>query len=354
MGTPEFAVPVLEAVAERVAKPVLVVSQPDRPKGRGRGTVEPTPVKACATRLGLPLCQPARIKTPEFAEELARHAPDLVVVAAYGRILTEKLLAAPRLGCVNVHASLLPAYRGAAPINWAIINGETRTGVTVQKMAAALDAGVVLHVKETGIGPDETAGDLYGRLSALGAEAIVEFFEKARFGIETRPQDEAGVSFAPPLSKSDGLVDWSKPARAIHNLVRGTSPWPGAQAKLGGVAVKIHRSRLQIPNPKSQEKIAKTPGQKPQRTQRAQRCSKTLMNFSLRSPRSLRLMGFARGSQVPNCLPGEVVSVGRDCITVATGEGVIDLLEIQAEGARRLAAADFARGRRIVPGVRFG
>jgi methionyl-tRNA formyltransferase len=325
MGTPAFAVPILSAIAEHVAKPVLVASQPDKPKGRGQRAIEPTAVKTCAQALGLPLIQPQKIKTIEYAREIASYAPDVVVVAAYGRILTEELLSVPRLGFVNVHASLLPAYRGAAPINWAIIKGETRTGVTVQNVAAALDAGDILHAKETGIGPDETAGDLYGRLAALGAEAVLEFFEKARAGIEARLQDESGVSFAPPLSKADGLIDWSKPAPSIHNLVRGTNPWPGAHTKLGGLVVKVHKTRL------AAEDRGPVTGD--------------------RAPGNAVV---GRRSSAVGRPPGEVAAIGRDSITVATGGGLLDIIETQAEGARRMKAAEFARGRRLEPGAKFG
>ena len=308
MGTPEFAAPIMAAIAEKICLPLLAVSQPDRPKGRGRNTLEPTPIKRLAQKLGVPVIQPSRIKTGEFLSSLRDLSPDVIVVAAYGRILTEAHLAVPRFGCVNVHASLLPAYRGAAPINWALINGETRTGVTVQRMTVALDAGEVLYVKETGIGPDETAGELYGRLSLLGAQAIVEFFKQARAGIEARPQDESKVSFAPVLEKSDGVIDWSAPAKAIHNRVRGVNPWPGGQAVLEGAMIKVHRTRMPA-NP-----IEVLPGTR----------------------------------------PGTVLAVGRDSITVATGRGALDLLELQAEGGKRLPAADFARGKRLKPGVRFG
>lgn len=241
IGTGAFACPALEALA--AAHDVsLVVTQPDRPAGRGRRLRQP-PVKELARRLDLPILQPERINRQAAVHEMERLKPDVAVVASYGQILRADVFDVPDLGTVNIHASLLPAYRGAAPVQWAVIRGETRTGVTTFLIDAGMDTGDVLVRREVAIRSDETAGELEGRLAGLGAEAILETLDGLRTGtLKAVPQPEEGVSLAPLLTRDDGRIDWSKPAKKIHDLVRGTSPWPAAWTRLGDERIKIHRS----------------------------------------------------------------------------------------------------------------
>jgi methionyl-tRNA formyltransferase len=306
-GTPEFAVPCLSVVAE-LCDVVLVVTQPDRPSGRGM-KLAPPPVKARATELGIEVIQPTKVRTPEFAVQLREAGADLAVVVAYGRILTSEVLAAPRLGCVNVHGSLLPKYRGAAPIQWAIVRGEHETGVCLMHMDAGLDTGPELARATLAIGADETAGELSERLSKLGAELLRrELLRFAAGALTPVPQPE-GATLAPILKKEDGALDFAQSATAIHDRVRGFSPWPGTYAFLEtGTArerVKIHRTRVHA----APHAISSTPGQ---------------------------LLGNAS-----------------DSILVACGEGVLAIRELQFEGGKRLPAATALAGRRLPPEARF-
>ncbi|MFZ3207294.1 MAG: methionyl-tRNA formyltransferase, partial [Geobacteraceae bacterium] len=241
MGTPEFACPTLGRLIERGEEIVAVVTQPDRPKGRGRQVLPPA-VKLLAMRHGIPVFQPLKVRDPAFIDVVRELAPDLIVVVAFGQILPQSLLDIPRHGCINVHASLLPAYRGAAPLNWCIINGETETGVTTMLMDAGLDTGDMLLRKRTDIEPDEDSLSLHDRLSALGAEALVETLDLLGAGrLVPEKQIDSLTSYAPMLKKEDGLIDWNRPALAIKNLVRGMTPWPGAFSWLDGRTLKICR-----------------------------------------------------------------------------------------------------------------
>jgi methionyl-tRNA formyltransferase len=251
----------------------------------------------------MPVSQPESVREPAFISAVAGLAPDLVVVAAYGKILPGALLDIPASGCINVHASLLPCYRGAAPVNRAVMNGEVNTGVTVQKMAPALDSGDVILQMKTEIGSGEGADDLYSRLGALGAEAAVAAVLGARKGMEASPQDGMGVAtWAPPLKKEDGLLDWTRAAVELHNRVRGLRPWPGAYSYMEGRRIRVLRARP------------------------------------------------APGADVS---PGRVVGVGPDSIAVSTGDGALELLELQAEGGRSMSAVEFARGVRNLAGKVF-
>lgn len=303
-GTPEFAVPALQALHE-IAEVSLVVTQPDRPKGRGMKLAAP-PVKELALKLGLPVLQPTKVRTPELAAELRAHNAELALVIAYGRILPKAVLEAPRLGCVNVHASLLPKLRGAAPIQWALVRGERETGVCLMQMDEGLDTGPVLACERLEIGPNETAAELSPRLSALGAQLVREQVPRfVRGELHATPQDHARATLAPLLSKDDGAMDWSRPARELHNLVRGLSPWPGAFTWLSGTRLKVLSTRV-------------------------------------------------HDEQGSHGEPGTLLELTRDGIVVACGQGSLRLVELQLEGAKRLKAADFSAGQRLAVGQRLG
>ena len=243
MGTPEFACPTLQRLIDRGENVIAVVSQPDRPKGRGRKE-EPPPVKLLARRHGIPVFQPVKVRAPESVARIREMAPELIVVVAFGQILPQNLLDIPPYGCINVHSSLLPRYRGAAPINWVLINGETETGVTTMRMDAGLDTGDILLVKRTPIDPDEDARSLYDRMALLGAEALTETLDLLGAGKLVRTkQNDAETCYAPLLKKETGEIDWQKNPAEIKNLVRGTIPWPGACTSLNGLFLKVFRVR---------------------------------------------------------------------------------------------------------------
>lgn len=302
MGTPQFACPTLQRLIDRGDEIPAVVTQPDRPKGRGQKSVPP-PVKELAERHGLPVLQPIKVRAPEFIESVREMNPDVVVVVAFGQILPKALLEIPRYGCINVHASLLPRYRGAAPLNWCVINGEIETGVTTMLMDVGLDTGDMLLKKATPIDPDEDTSSLHDRLSLIGADLLNETLDLLVQGkLVPEKQDEALSCYAPMLKKEDGLIDWTRDARTIRNLVRGMSPWPGAFTYLDGKLVKVYRTRI----------------------------------------------GEGEGA------PGTVIAAGRDGIEVACGGGSLLLDELQLEGKKRLPVRDFLAGCRIAPGTAFG
>jgi methionyl-tRNA formyltransferase len=304
MGTPAFACPILETLIARADPVVGVVSQPDRPSGRGLA-VAPTPVKAVALAHDIPVLQPEKVRTQEFADALRALAPDVIVVAAYGRILPRHILDLPPHGCINVHASLLPRHRGAAPIAHAILAGDAVTGVTIMAMAEEMDAGDMLLTRKTPIGPDDTTGTLTTRLSQLGAVAIGEALDGLRAGtIHATPQPADGITFAPRIEREQGRIDWRRPAADVDRLVRAFTPAPTAFTTLGGKVVKVHRA---------------VPGGDP-------------------------------GSKAP----GTVVEAGPGGILVATGGGALRILELQLEGKRRLDAGAFAAGQRLAPGTCLG
>lgn len=302
MGTPEFACPTLQKLLDRGEDVVAVVTQPDRPKGRGQQTLPP-PVKVLAERHGIPVMQPLKVRVPEVVESIRALEPDLIVVVAFGQILPKSLLDIPRYGCINVHASLLPRWRGAAPLNWCIINGETETGVTTMMMDVGLDTGDMLVKKSTPIDPDENTQSLHDRLSVVGAEALSETLDLLKTGKLVREkQDDALTCYAPMLKKEDGLIDWSRGPQAIRNLVRGMTPWPGAFSFLDGKMLKIYR--------------VETAG--------------------------------GEGT------PGSVIRAGREGLEVACNGGSIVIEELQLEGKKRLPAGDFLAGYKIAPGSILG
>ena len=302
MGTPAFACPILEALLARADPVVGVVCQPDRPRGRGLGVSAPE-VKRLAEAHRLPVLQPERLRDAAFQDALRALAPDLVVVAAYGKILPRAVLDLPPRGCINVHASLLPRHRGAAPIAWSILAGDTVTGVTIMAMNEEMDAGDILLQRETPIAPDDTGGTLGERLARLGAAAIGEAIDGLQAGtLRPVPQPAAGVTFAPRIEREHRRLDWRRPAVELERQVRALAPSPSAFTTLEGKLLKVHRAALAA--------------------------------------------GTAR--------PGEVVAAGPDGIVVAAGTGALRLLEVQLEGRRRLSVAEFLAGRRLAPGTCLG
>ena len=302
MGTPDFAVPCLQALLEASYDVVGVFTQPDKPKGRGH-KVLPPPVKELALKQGIPVYQPVSLKTEESLAQLTGLAPDLIVVVAYGKILPKAVLELPRLGCINVHASLLPKYRGAGPIQWSVLNGETVTGVTTMYMAQGLDTGDMLLKQETPIGENETASELHDRLSAIGASVLLDTLRALKEGkLSPQKQDDALATHAPMLSKELSLLDFHKPAQMVHNQFRGLSSWPCAATTLHGKRLKVYRSEL------------------------------------------------APGKQAE---PGTVVS-GKQLVVACGDGGAVHLTEVQFEGSKRMKSEDFLRGHRVEPGTVLG
>ena len=297
MGTPDFAVPSLQRLVDDGHEVVAVYCQPDKPQGR-HFTLTPPPVKVLAQQLGIEVLQPPTLKNEEAQQILAKFAPDIIAVAAYGKILPKAVLDMPKYGCINVHGSLLPKYRGAAPIQWAVINGEEKSGVTIMQMAEGLDTGDMLLVRDTEIGADETAGELFDRIAMLGADALSEALVNIE-NLKAVPQDDALACWAPPLKKADGEIDWQKKNTEIYSLIRGVSPWPGAYTIFGAKRLKIHKAAL---------------------------CDK-------------------------NGEAGALLDEAR--LIIGCGEGSVELLEVQLEGAKRISAADFIRGQRLSKGKIF-
>jgi len=303
-GTPEFAVPSLGALLGSRHPVVAVVSQPDRPKGRGQ-KLQPTPTKELAASRGVPVLQPLKLRDDEFLRAIEALRPDLGVVAAYGRILPERLLQIPRLGMINVHASLLPKYRGAAPVHRAVIEGERETGVTIMRVVAALDAGPMFASVRRPIGPDETSVEVEADLARLGADLLLEVVEAMVAGRAVEiDQDASAATYAAKITREEGTVDWTLPAARLHNLVRGLQPWPLVSASLDGLRVRIRKTR-----PTAHETSAP---------------------------------------------PATVTSASADGIGVAAGDGrVLQVLELQPEGRRVMTARDFLAGHRLEPGTRL-
>ena len=301
-GTPGFAVPTLRTLINSRHHVAALVSQPDRPKGRGHHVV-PTPTKELATEAGVPVLQPTRLRDEAFLATIAGYHADLGVVAAYGRILPDALLAVPRLGMLNVHASLLPKYRGAAPIHRAVMAGDSVTGVTIMRVVTELDAGPMLSTSKRPIAGDETSIDVERDLAEIGAAALVEVVEQiARGPVEETPQDGTLATYAPKLEKSEGPIDWSLTARVIHDRVRGLQPWPMASTIVGRQRCLVHRAAV--------------------------------------------------AGRVADARPGTVVEAEGDVLAVAAGEeSVLQLLIIQPEGRRAMSVREFLSGRALRPGT---
>lgn len=299
-GSPAFAVPSLEALAE-VAEVVGVVCQPDRPAGRGLA-LTPPPVKVRAEQMGAPVVQPTKLRTGEFGAWVREQRAEVALVVAYGRILPRDVLEGPGLGCVNVHASLLPKYRGAAPITWAVVRGETESGVTLMKLDEGMDTGPTFARVVTHIGPDETAGELGERLAQLGADAVRAWLPRYLAGdVTLEAQDPARATMAPMLEKEHGRIDWTLPARAVHDHVRGMSPWPGAFTRSKGKSVKVHATGV--------------------------------------------IAGERAGTAA-----GQVVVADKSRVIVACGAGCLELLSVQPEGKRVMTGAEWVNGRGVAEG----
>ncbi len=304
MGTPEFAVPSLRALLNSPDQVVAVVTQPDRPRGRGR-KLTPPPIKTIALEAGIPVLQPPSVRTEAFLKELRSYDPDLIAVTAFGRILPRALLHLPPLGVINVHGSRLPRYRGAAPIQWAILNGDDSTGVTIMQMDEGLDTGDILLTRELPITPEDTAASLAVRMAELGGKALSEALALLHRGkLGPIPQNEEQATAAPPLTKEQGLIDWNLPAEVIGCQVRGLDPWPTAYTYLDG--------------------------------------------------KRLRLFGpsiIAGESTEP---PGAIISCDRHGLLIATGQDQLLIREVQLEGAKRVTADAFLRGHKLPPGTVLG
>ena len=294
MGTPDIAATCLKKLLEEKVQVVGVYTQPDRPKGRGM-KMQFSPVKEVALENEIPVFQPENFREEATVAQLRELKPDVVAVVAYGRILPQSVLDIPPLGCVNIHASLLPQYRGSAPYQWAVLDGQKETGVSAQYMALKMDAGDVIGVSKTPIAPNETAGELLDRLAILGADLLRDTLEKIRCGeAKAEPQDESEVTYAPMLDKTMCPIDWNKTAQQIHDQVRGLNPWPVATAELGGTKFKIHTTAV--------------------------------------------VEGKA------NAEPGKILELTKTGLKVACGDGAVEIRILQAEGGKRMAAPDYFRG----------
>jgi len=304
MGTPDFAVDALKAVIQAGHEVVGVVTQPDKPKGRGK-EMQFTPVKQCAVAYQIPVLQPAKIREPEAVEALRAFGADIFVVAAFGQILSKEILTMPKYGCVNIHASLLPKYRGAAPIQWAVINGEKESGVTIQQMGEGVDTGDILLKRAVGLEPEETGESLYDKLSKLGAELIVEVLPKIEAGeIIPEKQDEALSTHVGKITKAMGLIDWNKSAKELERLVRGLNSWPSAYTLFRGKTLKIWKAEVI-----NEEKDG---------------------------------------------MPGSISGVTKTSVIVNTGEKKLALKVVQLEGKKRMEVKDFLLGCKVEAGEQLG
>lgn len=313
MGTPDFAVGALKALIQAGHEIVAVVTQPDKPKGR---SVKLTfsPVKECAVETGIPILQPQRIKRAEAITELRQYPADVFVVAAFGQILSKEILDMPRYGCLNIHASLLPKYRGSSPIQWAVINGEEKTGVTIQQMNEGIDTGDILYRKEIMISEKETGASLFDKLSILGAEAIVEALSLLEKGeLKPEPQREEEATYTVMLDKSMGLIDWKQSAVKIERLIRGLNSWPSAYTVFAGKQLKIWEA--------------------------------SIANETQISP---------LGSNSDKMIPGTVIKIAKAYFYVACGEGVLSVETVQLEGKKRMSTHDFLLGNTLTEGTILG
>ena len=304
MGTPDFSVQTLKKLREAGHEISLVVTQPDRPRGRGKKPSY-SPVKECALELGVPCFQPEKIREDSAVDRLREENADVFVVVAFGQILPQKVLDLPKYGCINVHASLLPQYRGAAPIQWSVINGDAETGVTTMMMDAGMDTGDILLTEHVRLTPDETGGSLFDRLSETGARLCVQTLAQMEKGELTPiPQDETKATYTRMIQKQDGRIDFSQPADRIECLIRGMNPWPSAFTFLNGKTLKIWQAKV------ADETVAAE--------------------------------------------PGRIYRIGHDSFFVAAARGGLEVLSVQLEGKKRMSAADFMRGNRLEEGQMLG
>lgn len=340
MGTPDFAVGILEALIEAGHDVVLAVTQPDKPKGRSKALQFP-PVKQAALAHNIEVFQPKRIREPQCVAHLRQYAPDIMVVAAFGQILPAQLLEMPPYGCVNVHASLLPKYRGASPIQWAVMNGDAVTGVTTMQMDAGIDTGDILETLEVAVAPDETGGSLFDKLAKAGAALCVSTLAHLADGTVTpRRQEESQATHVGMISKQMGRIDWARPAVEIERLVRGLNPWPSAYTTLDGKTLKIWKASVVAHGSPGAETGAAAPFAK--------------MAIAKGTPAT----GSTDGKKAPETeekkTAGTVIFADQRHLYVQTGDGVLCLQEVQLEGKKRMAADAFLRGFPVKEGVLLG
>ena len=305
MGTPDFATGTLEEIVKAGHEVAGVVTQPDKPKGRGK-TMMPTPVKETALKYNLPVYQPKKVREPEFVELLRSLKPDVMVVAAFGQIITKEILEMPKYGCINVHASLLPAYRGAAPIQWAVINGDKESGVTIMQMDEGIDTGDMIEKAVVPIAEDETGGSLFDKLSHTGAKLCVKVLRDLEEGkaVRKKQPEESTTPYAKMIDKKMGEVDWKKSAKEIEQLIRGLNPWPSAYTKVHGKTLKLWKAEVLLET--------------------------SQMN------------------------PGQIVKVTKDSLAVQTGQGMLEIQELQLEGKKRMDTSSFLRGYALAEGESLG
>lgn len=308
MGTPDFAVGTLEALIAEGHEIRAVVTQPDKPKGRGK-TLMPTPVKEVALKHEIPVLQPVKVREPEFVEQLRTMEPDVIVVAAFGQIISRDLLELPKYGCINVHASLLPAYRGAAPIQWAVINGDRESGVTIMRMNEGLDTGDMIDKVVVPLAEDETGGSLFEKLSHAGARLCVKVLEDLEAGraVCTQQPEESTTAYAAMITKKMGEICWQRPAEEIEQLIRGLNPWPSAYTYLDNKSLKLWKATVE----KAEE-------------------------------------------ETENAVPGQVIRADKNGLCICTGDGILNVLELQLEGKKRMETAAFLRGYSIEVGSVLG
>lgn len=305
MGTPDFATGTLEEIVKAGHEVVGVVTQPDKPKGRGK-TMMPTPVKETALKYNLPVYQPRKVREPEFVEVLRSLKPDVMVVAAFGQIITKEILEMPKYGCINVHASLLPAYRGAAPIQWAVINGDKESGVTIMQMDEGIDTGDMIEKAVVPIAEDETGGSLFDKLSHTGAKLCVKVLKDLEEGtaVGEKQPEESTTPYAKMIDKKMGEVDWKKSAKEIEQLIRGLNPWPSAYTKVHGKTLKLWKAKVLL--------------------------------------------------ETSQMKPGQIVKVTKDSLAVQTGQGMLEIQELQLEGKKRMDTSSFLRGYALAEGESLG
>lgn len=316
MGTPEFAVPSLKALIAAGENIIAVITQPDKPKGRGRILTAP-PIKDITLKYNIPAFQPEQIKDETFVTTIKDLSPDIIIVVAYGKILPKAILSLPPNGCINVHASLLPKYRGAAPINWAIINGETNTGITTMLLDEGMDTGNILLTERVGISSDDTASSLHDKLMNIGAELLIETINSIK-SKTVRPvkQDDTQATYAPMLKKEDGRIDWSMNAQKIRNLIRGFNPWPGAYTRWEGLQIKIISANTVLSSQDQFSELIATTGQLQCLTEKH----------------------------------GTILKISAEGILIATGKGTLLIVELQPENKNRMTASEFIKGYKIAKG----
>lgn len=311
MGTPDFSVPTLERLIDSRHEVIAVVTQPDKPRGRGK-EIQMTPVKELAVKHEIPVYQPVRARESSFVEQMRALQPDVMVVIAFGQILSEELLQVPRYGCINIHASLLPKYRGAAPIQWAVINGDEETGITTMMMDAGMDTGDMLEKTVIRLDEKETGGSLFDRLSLLGGDLILSTLDKAENGtLERTPQNHEEATYVKKIPKSLGDIDWTMDAAAIERLIRGLNPWPSAYTHLNGKMLKLWEAEV-LPDSAA-----------------------------------------GKGTEAESRKPGQVLEASGSNLAVQTGNGILKITSLQLEGKKRMDTAAFLRGFSVETGIVF-